>query len=129
MKNNPEDWVTAFHYAKLCLRLEMLDEALEALDEISVRRKDFSALHRLLAEIYLHKKDFTRAAQEFEKTFEMSGKAYLPFTCSSCARESQEWMAYCPQCHQWDCYTIKEGEQTASLFPSSISKPNHGMFL
>ena len=79
MKNNPEDWVTTFYYAKLCLRLEMLDEALEALDEISLRRKDFPALHRLLAEIYLHRKDFGRAAQEFEKTFEMSGKAYLPF--------------------------------------------------
>ena len=129
MKNNPEDWVTTFYYAKLCLRLEMLDEALEALDEVSLRWKDFPALHRLLAEIYLHRKDFGRAAQEFEETFEMSGKSYLPFHCSSCARESQEWIAYCPQCHQWDRYTIKEGEKNIPLFPPLVSVRDHSIFL
>lgn len=55
-----------FLYAKLCLRLEMLDEALEAVDEISLRLQDFPALHRLRAEIYLHRKDFSQAAKEFE---------------------------------------------------------------
>lgn len=129
MKNNPEDWVTTFYYAKLCLRLEMLDEALEALDEVSLRWKDFPALHRLLAEIYLHRKDFGRAAQEFEKTFEMSGKSYLPFHCSSCGKESQEWIVYCPQCHQWDRYTIKEGEKNIPLFPPLVSVRDHSVFL
>jgi lipopolysaccharide biosynthesis regulator YciM len=129
MKNNPEDWVTTFHYARLCLRLEMLDEALEALDEISLRRKDFPALHRLLGEIYLHRKDFSRAAQEFEKDIAMSGKGYLPFSCSSCARESQEWIAYCPQCHQWDRYTIKKGEKASPLLSPLFSEPDQNIFL
>ena len=117
-----------FFYAKLCLRLEMLDEALEALDEISLRQKDFPALHRLLAEIYLHKKDFGRAAQEFEKTFELSGKSFLPFSCTTCERESQEWIPYCPQCHQWSTYTIKEGEPTVTLAPRAISEQTHFRF-
>jgi lipopolysaccharide biosynthesis regulator YciM len=114
-KHDPEDWVLAFFYAKLCLRLEMLDEALEEINEISVRVKDFPALHRLLAEIYLHKKDFGRAAQEFEKTFELSGTSYLSFFCTTCERESKEWIAYCPQCHQWSTYSIKGGGQAISL--------------
>jgi tetratricopeptide (TPR) repeat protein len=119
LKQNPEHWEIAFFYAKLCLRLEMLDEALEEIDEISLRIKDFPALHRLLAEIYLHKKDFSRAAQEFEKTFELTGTSYIPFVCTSCERESREWIAYCPQCGQWGTYTIKEGEEmTRSLAPS-----------
>ena len=123
LKNNSEDWVIAFFYAKLCLRLEMLEEALEELDEISLRRKDFPALHRLLAEIYLHKKDFSRAAQEFEKTFELSGTSYLPFSCASCERESKEWIAYCPECHRWGTYSIKEGEKRAlPLFSPSLSQ-------
>ncbi len=100
----------------------MLDEALEALDELSLRRKDFPSLHRLLAEIYLHRKDFSRAAKEFEKTFEMSGISYLPFYCSSCDRESQEWVAYCPQCHQWNTYTTREGEKIVTLLPPAISE-------
>ena len=83
MKTYPDNDVISFFYAKLCLRLEMLDEALEELDLISLKRKDFPALHRLLAEIYLHKKDFSRAAQEFEKTFELSGTSYFPFVCTS----------------------------------------------
>ena len=125
LARNPDHWVTGFFYAKLCLRLEMLDEALEEIDEISLRQKDFPALHRLLAEIYLHKKDFGRAAQEFEKTFELSKTSYLPFRCTTCERESREWMAYCPQCRQWSTYTIKEDERVASLPFSSLAERAH----
>ena len=117
LEHDPENWVLAFFHAKLCLRLEMLDEALEEINEISLRVKDCPALHRLLAEIYLHKKNFGRAAQEFEKTFELSGTSYLSFFCTTCERESKEWIAYCPQCHQWSTYTIKEAEKAIS-FPS-----------
>ena len=111
LKAYPESDVIAFFYAKLCLRLEMLDEALEELDLISLKRKDFPALHRLLAEIYLHKKDFSRAAQEFEKTFELSRTSYLPFVCTRCQWESKEWVAFCPQCHHWSTFTIPEGKE------------------
>jgi lipopolysaccharide biosynthesis regulator YciM len=103
----------------------MLDEALEVVDEISLKRKDFPALHRVLAEIYLHKKDFGRAAQEFEKTFELSGSSYLSFFCTVCERESKEWVAYCPQCHRWSTYTIGGGEKTISLPSSSFSEQVH----
>jgi hypothetical protein len=96
----------------------MLDEALEEINEISLSQRDFPALHRLLAEIYLHKKDFGKAAQEFEKTFELSGTSYLPFICTACKRESKEWIAYCPQCHQWSTYTIEESGK-----PFSVSSP------
>ena len=126
-RHDPEDWVLAFFYAKLCLRLEMLDEALEEINEISLRVKDCPALHRLLAEIYLHKKDFSRAAQEFEKTFELSGTSYLSFFCTTCKRESKEWIAYCPQCHQWSTYLIKEAEKSIPLpshsFPEKVRLP------
>jgi lipopolysaccharide biosynthesis regulator YciM len=125
LSRDPENWVLAFFYAKLCLRLEMLDEALEETNEISVRVKDFPALHRLLAEIYLHKKDFGRAAQEFEKTFELSGTSYLSFFCTACERESKEWIAYCPQCHQWSTYTIKEAEKAIPLSSPSFSERVH----
>jgi len=122
LRNNPDDWVTTFFYAKLCLRLEMLDEALEALDELSLRQKDFPSLHRLLAEIHLHQKDFSRAAREFEKTFKMSGISYLPYYCSSCGRDSQDWAAFCPGCHRWNTYGTKAGEQIVTLFPSTVSE-------
>jgi lipopolysaccharide biosynthesis regulator YciM len=125
LRHDSENWVLAFFYAKLCLRLEMLDEALEEINEISLRVKDCPALHRVLAEIYLHKKDFGRAAQEFEKTFELSGTSYLSFFCTTCERESKEWIAYCPQCHQWSTYTIKEAEKAISLPSSSFSERVH----
>ncbi len=125
LRQNPNNWVIAFFYAKLCLRLEMLDEALEVINEISFRRMDFPALHRLLAEIYLHKKDFGRAAQEFEKTFELSGTSHLSFSCSVCERESIEWVAYCPQCHKWSTYTINEDEKTVRLPSPSFPERAH----
>ncbi len=115
MAEDPDNWLLSFFYAKLCLRLEMLDEAQEVIQEISLRKKDFPALHRLLAELYLHRKDFSRAAQEFEKTFELSGMVYFPFRCKVCKRESKEWQAFCPQCYHWNTYTIEEGEEKPSL--------------
>ncbi len=127
LRHDPDNWVIAFFYAKLCLRLEMLDEALDEINEISFKVKDFPALHRLLAEIYLHKKDFSRAAQEFEKTFELSGTSYLPFICTVCERESKEWVAYCPQCHQWSTYKVKEGEKLITR-PSSSSLSDRAHF-
>ncbi|MCX8117405.1 MAG: tetratricopeptide repeat protein [Desulfobacterota bacterium] len=117
LKENPDNWMLAFFYAKLCLRLEMLDEALEEIQAIGLRQRDFPALHRLLAEIYLHKKDFSRAAQEFEKTFELSGTSYLPFVCKVCHRESPNWVAFCPQCQRWSTYTVKEVEKATSPLP------------
>ncbi len=127
LRHDPENWVLAFFYAKLCLRLEMLDEALEEINEISMKVKDFPAFHRVLAEIYLHKKDFGRAAQEFEKTFELSGTSYISFFCTTCERESREWIAYCPQCHQWSTYTIKEAEKaipsSSASFPERVPFP------
>lgn len=128
MSDNPDNWMLTFFYAKLCLRLEMLDEALEEINTIGLRQKDFPALHRLLAEIYLHKKDFSRAAQEFEKTFELSGTSYLPFVCNVCERESKEWMAYCPQCHRWSTYTIKEVEKITSPLPPPRPFSNKAFF-
>jgi lipopolysaccharide biosynthesis regulator YciM len=125
LRRDPDHWVMAFFYAKLCLRLEMLDEALEEILEISLRLKDFPALHRLLAEIYLHKKDFGRAAQEFEKTFELSGTSYLPFACTVCERESKDWIVYCPQCHRWNTYTIKGVEKAISLPSPSFAERAH----
>ncbi len=122
LQSYPNNDVIAFFYAKLCLRLEMLDEALEELDLISLKRKDFPALHRLLAEIYLHKKDFSRAAQEFEKTFELSRTSYFPFVCSRCQWESREWVAYCPRCHHWSTCTIPE-EKEQSPPSLLVSRP------
>ena len=128
LRQHPDRWVISFFYAKLCLRLEMLEEALEAIDEITLKQKDIPALHRLLAEIYLHKKDFGRAAQEFEKTFELSGTSYLPFSCRVCERESKEWIVYCPQCQHWNTYTIKEGEKTIPPSPAPYSEWVHFPF-
>lgn len=128
IKHNPENWELRFFFAKLCLRLEMLDEALEEIEEISLKLKDFPALHRLLAEIYLHKKDFNRAAKEFEKTFELSGTAYIPFICNVCERESREWIAYCPQCGKWSTYNVKSGEKLATLSIPSLPEESHLFF-
>lgn len=117
LREEPDNWTIAFFYAKLCLRLEMLDEALEEIQAISLKQKDFPAMHRLLAEIYLHKKDFSRAAQEFEKTFELSGTSYLSFFCKVCHRESAGWVAYCPQCQHWSTYSVQEVEKIVSPLP------------
>lgn len=106
----------------------MLEEALEEINEISLKLQDFPALHRLLAEIHLQKKDFGRAAHEFRKTFELSGTSYLPFSCTVCGKESKEWVVFCTRCRHWGTYTIQEDGKTLPRRFPSISERAHFRF-
>jgi predicted ATP-dependent serine protease len=55
----------------------------------------------------------------------LSRTSYLPFRCTTCERESREWIAYCPQCRQWSTYTIKEDEKTTALPYPSLAERAH----
>ncbi len=104
LENNPNNPVISFLYSRLCLKLNMPDEAMDELVEISKREKDIPAIHGLMAEVFVHKGQLGKAVREYKKTTELTGSLQLPFFCRSCRRESLEWIARCPSCHQWNTY-------------------------
>ncbi|NIQ38685.1 MAG: tetratricopeptide repeat protein [Proteobacteria bacterium] len=109
LQANPENDTISFFYSRLCLRLRMLDEAMDELVEIKKRGKDFSALHGLMAEVLTQKGHLNEALQEYKRSTELSGSLQLHFHCRFCNTVSGEWAARCPSCQRWNTY-LKIGE-------------------
>ena len=83
----PRNQLLMFFYARLCLKLEMIDEAIDLLKTLLAEEKEFRGLHRAMAEAYIHRGKFEDAVKEFSQAFPMS-QAYLPFIAGS-ARPSR----------------------------------------
>ena len=54
---SPKDHLITFLYARFCLRLEMIDEALEMLNSLIEEGEEFRGLHRAMAEAYIHREE------------------------------------------------------------------------
>lgn len=95
---NPDDPVLTLFYAKLCLRLEMLDEAIEHLNTLDGKGISSTFLHLLMAEAHARKGNYYHSVNEFRKATEIAHRIIIPFTCSSCGYESKDWNAICKNC-------------------------------
>ena len=111
MKKEPNNIVIPFFYARLCLRLEMIDEALEKLEEMEENLSEHASYHYLLAEGYSHRGDYEKAAAEYRKGLKLEGGAYVPYRCTNCQREVKDWLPLCPSCNQWGTFTACTQEE------------------
>ncbi len=118
MKKEPNNIVIPFFYARLCLRLEMIDEALDKLQEMESNLSEHPSYHYLLAEGYSHRADYEQAAEEYRKGLTLEGGTYVPYSCTSCQQEVRDWLPLCPSCNQWGTFTACTQEEIkAPLFP------------
>lgn len=104
IEKKPHNIVIPFFYARLCLRLEMIDEALEKLREMETNLSEHPSYHYLLAVVYSHRTDYEQAAEEYRKGLDLEGGFYVPYRCTGCQRAVKEWLPFCPQCGQWGTY-------------------------
>jgi lipopolysaccharide biosynthesis regulator YciM len=107
---SPKDHLITFLYARLCLRLEMIDEALELLDTLIEEGEEFRGLHRAMAEAYVHREEMESAVTEFRKAFPMNEEVYIPFVCTKCQAVKHEWMDFCESCYSWNTINVKKEE-------------------
>jgi len=112
IESNSGNTVFPFFYARLCLRLNMLDEATDELVEIKDRRKHMASLHSLMAEVFARKGRPEEAVRAYKTATELAGYEKPLFVCRFCRRESTSWVARCPSCSQWNGYhlAIQEDE-------------------
>jgi lipopolysaccharide biosynthesis regulator YciM len=123
MEKEPTNIVIPFFYARLCLRLEMIDDALEKLQEMETNLSEHPSYHYLLAEGYSHRADYEQAAGEYRKGLTLEGNSQVPYRCTNCQREVKEWLPFCPRCNQWGTYapcTQEEIKIPLSVAPSQL---------
>ncbi|MEI6153858.1 MAG: hypothetical protein WCQ90_07210, partial [Deltaproteobacteria bacterium] len=102
-----KNYLVSFLYARLCLRLEMIDEAIDMLNILFAEGLDFKGLHKAMAEAYIHRGEMENAVEEFRKAFPAE-HVYIPFICTNCQAKKVEWVNFCENCNSWDTVSVKK---------------------
>ncbi len=111
MQVDSEDLLLKLYLGRLCLRLEMVDEAMERLTDLETSGVDFTKLHLLLAEAQRRRNNTDEAIIEYQKALRIDGHLLLGFVCEVCGVRSTEWNGQCPKCKTWDSLVSPERKQ------------------
>jgi predicted Zn-dependent protease len=103
----PKNQLLMFLYARLCLKLEMIDEAIDLLKTLLAEEKEFRGLHQAMAEAYIHRGKFEDAAREFTKAF-AGDQVYMPLYCGRCQSAKEEWADFCETCYSWNTIDVRQ---------------------
>ncbi|MBI5191584.1 MAG: tetratricopeptide repeat protein [Nitrospirae bacterium] len=103
---NPKDSNLNFFLGKLYFRLEMVDDAFETLSSIDSSNRQFTDLHKLLANLYMRRGSCQDAISEFKKALAYSDQHIVPYRCGNCDYFSTDWSGRCPRCGKWNSYDI-----------------------
>ncbi len=99
IQRDPKNMVVRFMYGKYCLKLEMVEEALEQFDQLEANGVHLVELAVLRGEAHHRRNHLDAAVQEFRKAAHMDGMRYV---CRSCGARSPRWEARCHDCQKWD---------------------------
>ncbi len=111
MQLDSKDLLLKLYLGRLCLRLEMVDEAMEHLTDLETSGVDFTKLHLLLAEGQRRRNNTEEAIVEYQKALSIDGHLLLGFVCEVCGARFTEWKSRCPKCKTWDSLILPERKQ------------------
>lgn len=111
MQADKEDMLLKLYLGRLCLRLEMVDEAMQHLTDLETSNVDFTKLHLLLAEAQRRRNNIEEAVSEYQKALGIDNHLRLGFVCEVCNAGFSEWSSRCPSCKSWDSLVLPERKQ------------------
>lgn len=114
----PGDMVTKFFLGKLYYRLEMVDDAFEVLTGID--GGVYPELHLLMADLYVRRNRPEKAAAEYRKVIDIRKSLRLPYCCSQCRTNSEEWSGRCSCCNQWNTYEFDLHGGCSTNYPARL---------
>ncbi len=117
-----DDLVFRLFYGKLCLRLEMVDEAKEQLQAVESSGVESSQVHLLLAETYRRCNESEQAINEYQKALGISKRLHLNFVCEKCQHITPEWNSRCPACGEWNTTSLVDRKVIQEARPLALDK-------
>ncbi len=117
-----DDLVFRLFYGKLCLRLEMVDEAKAQLQAVESSGVESSQVHLLLAETYRRCRESDEAINEYQKALGISKRLYLNFVCEKCQHITPEWNSRCPSCGEWNTNSLVDRKIIQEARPLALDK-------
>ena len=122
-----DDLMLRLFFGKLCLRLEMVDEALEQLYAVESAGVDFPHLHFLLAEAHRRRNRIDESIAEYKKALGVNNRLRLGYLCDRCGAASAEWQSRCPDCGTWGSFSLAGRQAIQNARPvADAGNPSRG---
>lgn len=102
----PDNALLKLFFGKLYLRLEMREEALLWLKKVEMSSIDTPYIPRLLGETLFRDREYREAAEKFKEALGQKRRILIPFVCTSCCVQSNDWKGTCPNCKGWDTLKV-----------------------
>jgi len=98
----PDDVRLRYRLARLCLRLEMLDEAAAELEAVARDAPAFAPALHDLAEVHRRRGNLAQALDYARRALAASRAPDQAFRCGACRAAAEEWTDRCPACGRWN---------------------------
>ena len=116
------DLMFRLFYGKLCLRLEMVDEAMDQLQAVESSGVESPQVHLLLAEGYRRRKNLNDAVAEYQKALGVTKQLRLNFACEGCGAVSSQWQSRCAACGLWGSIGLLDRKLIQQARPLELDK-------
>jgi lipopolysaccharide biosynthesis regulator YciM len=122
----PDDLKLRLFYGKFCLRLEMVDEALEQFSEVEKSGADFPWLHLLLAETHVRRQRLPEAVEEYRQALGGNGRFRPGYVCQKCGEGETNWQGRCSHCGAWGALQLAGYQLIKGAPASELREIHHG---
>ena len=101
-----------FFLGKMLYRLEILDDALDVLQEVRSQIADSPILYFFIAKIHARRGRIEQAAYEYRQLLRNTGVLKMRFECSLCGHRTADYVDRCESCASWNSshFLLKEGD-------------------
>jgi len=121
-----DDLMLRLFYGKLCLRLEMVDEALEQLYAVENAGVDSQQLHLLLAEAHRRRDRIDESISEYQRALGVGDRIQLSYVCEACGARTREWRSRCSECGTWGKINLVDRQSIQDARLVELKPIHHG---
>ena len=116
------DLMVRLFYGKLCLRLEMVEEALDQFQAIEGSGLETRQVHLLLAETHRRRNRLADAIAEYQKALGIGTRLTLSYVCDACSTLAVEWDSRCPACGRWGTISLVDRKALLEARPLDLDR-------
>ncbi|WP_305043206.1 lipopolysaccharide assembly protein LapA domain-containing protein [Geoalkalibacter sp.] len=126
LAQNDTDVILRLYYARLCLRLELVEEAAEHVFALESAGADHPLVHFLAAEVHRRRRRIDEALEEYRLAMGMDNRLQVTFECESCGETYPEWLSRCTACGLWGSLVLSGRSNLGSITPLDRGAIPHG---
>jgi len=126
VSQKPDDMLLRLFFGKFCLRLEMVEEAIDHLFMVESSGIESTQLNFLLGEAYRRRDRIEDAVEEYKRALGTNKHLRFGFVCDHCGKAYEEWQSRCDQCGNWGGLSLINRQLFREARPVEVREIHHG---